>query len=228
MTAKVLRWMMAVATLIGTTSSLGADVIFTNINFSTTPLLSVIGSAGPSNSYAAAFTPFANATMTEVQVYVWGNSSCGPPPCVVPPTFDLSLYSNGGGVPGSLRAALGTDLSAGPMPGIVAESGLASNLIAGTEYWLVMTPHDPRSALAWLAGGIRAVPTDVSFSSNGSPPWMPELEPFNAPQFEIDGTFPPTIPEPRMTALVAAGLGLIAFRVAARRRVFGMKVLVTV
>lgn len=183
-----------------------ADVIFTNLSnpFTGTGGVVVAGSdfVGETRSYAAGFTPSSDYSMTEVQVFT---AAAGPDP-----TFDAYLYSDSSGVPGSLVATLGTDLTAPPNAGRlnVIDLGTPIDLTSGAQFWLVLTPFDAGSVVAWEEGGPSNVPIAGSLN-NGA--FTTSTASF---QFEIDGTPLSEAPEPVVSWLLAAAfcLGLIVFR----------------
>lgn len=195
--------------------ALRADVIFDNITDTNTDAgLAVIGVSEPSYfnvvsaSQAESFTPTADYSMTAAGVYV---------AAYVPGdfNFDLSLYSNSGGLPGSLIETLGTDLGSFDSATVTADSFAPITLTADTTYWLVVTPYDSDSALLWLAGGnpsapaATGTPTATNWISNGH----------QTAQFEIEGTLntpPVTTPEP--SSLYLSGATLLAFLCSRRAR----------
>ena len=198
-----MRAALAAAWLAAAVSPLGAGVIFSDINSSFSGLSQVLGSnEGGLESLAAAFTPTANSTIDEAQVKVVG-------PGRGDPAFDLYLYSNNSGAPGSNLETLGTNLVAPTPVGIVADSAFTPlALTDGTQYWLVMTPFDPNSFVVWYTNGTPAASSAFSLTSTGSTPWTSQGN--LGLQFEIDGTSTPSVPEPATVGLVTAGLGLAA------------------
>ena len=124
-------------------------MIFSDISSSSSVGFFVDGNAaGGPESGAAAFTPAANSTMNEarVKVFFTGFGFLN---------FNLYLYSDSSGVPGSSQETLGTDLSASLLPGgVVSDSSFAPlALTGGTQYWLAMTPLNPGSSVKWNTGG---------------------------------------------------------------------------
>lgn len=200
------RMVLAAACVAAAVSPLGASVIFTDLKSPSASsfLFDVVAGSGfgPQQSLAAAFAPTTNSTMNEAQVSVYIFFALGQG------DFNLYLYSNSGGAPGSSLETLGTDLIAPKSKlSLVADSSFAPiALTGGTQYWLVMTPVDSNSSVEWVAHGVPAVQSDSSFTSNGSSPWTSAGN--QGLQFEIDGTTSSSVPEPGTAGLVTAGLGL--------------------
>ncbi len=206
---------LAAACLLAAASPLRSAVIFSNITATNSGSAVVLGPSVPvtgPQSIAAAFTAAVNSTMNEAQVKAQGAGGT--------PEVDLFLYSDNSGAPGSSLETLGTDV-APPLfptpPGVVAVTGFAPlALTAGTQYWLVMTPFGSAGQIGWTAGGLPAVQTDASHTSNGIAPWT--VLPGISVQFEIDGTPSSSTPEPGMAGLLAAGLGALAL-IGVRRQI---------
>ena len=190
-----------------------ADVIFSNITgtFSysneasvcTTPDLGCpFGTVGGGYIYqAAAFTPSANFTLTNVQVFVRG-AECAPPG--VPPTcrnnfYNLALYSDSNGLPGAAIAS-GSGAFAPEVPAVQTLNMGPVTLSSGTQYWLVMLPGPMTgngSFTYWMGGGSTSIPAAfISYNAftgqNGGSPvvhqppmWLPRGT--STLQFEIDG-----------------------------------------
>lgn len=187
--------------------------------------------AGSSNSFGyqavgVAFTPGASYTMTDAIVYVYGDHDGNDP------SFDVSLFSNAGGVPGTEIASLGTDLTAPPTNpptyltggGAVTIATPSITLTDGTEYWLVLTPYDGTSDIGWAVGGTTNVPAAYDNSGSTGSGWT--VYGSDTLQFEIDGTPLATAPtpEPASLALFLTGiLGLPAIQ-SVRRRAYLQRV----
>jgi len=165
----------------------------------------VEGASFSPESIAAAFTPTSPDRLAGARVVVFQELGFGGDP-----NFNMSLFSDSGGAPGSLIEQFGTDLTAPATKfgGIVtATSALNPTLLAGTQYWLVLTPFDSSTEIAWEQGGVPAVFADFTTSPTGLGGWSPIL-PTATPQFEIDGT----VPEPTAALLLATALALIAVK----------------
>jgi hypothetical protein len=208
MQKRVVRPWLAIITLAGVSAifpaPLYANVIFNNITGNCCGGNGVTGSNFASESLATEFTPSVSATLTDAKVVVFQVLGFGGDP-----NFNVSLFSNVGASPGMLIEQLGTDLTAPVGGGIVTATPSASfQLIAGTGYWLVLTPFDSNTEVSWEQGGSLGAPTDFTTSPVGAGPWVPVSGTNPLLQFEIDG-----VPEPGSALLLAGGFGiLIALR----------------
>ena len=140
-----------------------ADVIFSNItgipSFPSDPVCSSptpgcydeVG--GGFDEAAAAFTPAADFTITDVEVFVQPAFSLQ----LIDNFFSISLYSDSNGVPGSPIVGLGGGFAEAP-PVITDVASPPITVIAGTQYWLVM---DSGGYVYWLTGISTAVPSAV-------------------------------------------------------------------
>lgn len=180
---------------------LRAAIVFTNFQ-SASPTGCTVPPTGNTVACAAAFTPSANYTMTDAQVEV--ETLIAP----VNGNFDLFLYSNNSGVPGSSLGMIGTGIAPTTF-GIVTVNSPALSLISGTEYWLVMGPHDSNTFMNWADGGNPVPPAAVDTNWPGSN-WSPN--PTASSQFQIDGTLSSSTPEPATLGLVVAGVLLVTLR----------------
>jgi hypothetical protein len=158
-----------------------ATPVFTN--FKSGPFLGCAVDGANSNegvatACAAAFTPLADYLMTDVQVEVGGGAEAADP------DFDFFLYSDNGGLPGSSLGEIGSGVDVASLPsfGIVTVNSPALSLSSGTEYWLVIAPHDDNTSVAWASGGNSTPPTALDISWPGSDWVVQEV----SSQFEID------------------------------------------
>jgi len=209
---------------LGIPTPMQADIIFSNIVCAvcsggmglTGADIPLIHGGGP-DSLAAAFTPSDNFRMTDAQVEVFNDG-----PFYGDPYFNLSLFSDASGLPGSLLARLGTNLTPPPyvLPdpfyGLATaelEPGQRPKLDAGTQYWLVMTPGDSTTWIGWEVGANQAVPFAAATSASGQDGWFPRgPETISNVQFRIDGRrMGPPVPEPESLALLATVLLATAF-----------------
>ena len=147
----LVRHWVAVVSLMGAlavlSTPLHADVVFTNLTGSCCGGLAVAGSNFGSVSLATAFTPSVSGSLADAQIVVFQVLGFGGDP-----HFNVSLFSDLAGAPGTLIEQFGTDLTAPatPLGGIVpAQSSFNPELLAGTQYWLVLTPVDSFTEIGW-------------------------------------------------------------------------------
>ncbi len=183
-------------------ASLRADTIFSNIAGNCCGGEPVDGTAFDGLSLAEAFTPNQIFELSDVQLVVAPVLGAGDP------NFNVYLYSDGGGTPGSLLATLGFNLAAPADGGIVTlPMTSALDVLSGTEYWVVLTAFNADTEISWEAGGTQSVPTALTVPQlDGS--WVANND--ADLQFEIDGGNP-GIPEPGTIILIAAPILLILF-----------------
>ena len=103
-----------------------------------------------SNSMAEAFTPEVTIPLSAAQVVVFSDAPSDR-------HFNISLFSDISGLPGTLIEQIGSELLAPPgIGGIVsASSHLMPTLKSGTQYWLVLTPFSTSTTIAWEQGPAR-------------------------------------------------------------------------
>jgi hypothetical protein len=206
----ILQLCLATVVLLLTVRSGRADVIFSDLVPGSTGAEGIIDeplTAGSLEQWlAAAFTPANNDVVSDAQVkinYVVGHN----------PQFELSLYSDAGGAPGSSLGVIGTGTATSSTAGVftvVTVNSPAIDLDAGTQYWLVMSATGFTTVSAWAAGGSPSTPSefydqDTTNGENG--PWTSTGDSL---QFQIDGTVipgnPVGTPEPGTIAEVVAGM----------------------
>jgi hypothetical protein len=195
--------------------ALRADVIFNNITDAHTSALDVDGSSN--QSFAQSFIPGGDYSMTSASVLV--NAGTG-----TDSDFDLYLYSDSAGLPGTSVETLGTDLNTPPtgpaclklgdcFGELTVDSFTPIDLTSGTTYWLVMTPYDSGSDVNWFEEAGGAVTSTAAgnaagsdWSGVGTGPACRKLGTCLAGQFEIDGI---ATPEPSGVAFLTAGAILL-------------------
>jgi hypothetical protein len=196
-----------------------ADIIFSNLS-GPDGGYTVCGDTSKcdpaSESLAVAFTPSLNYLMTDAKVEVFNDG-----PYWGDPYFNLSLFSDANGVPGVLLAKIGTRLEPPADSGVNFYDRLVTvyiiagghvrvpTLDAGKEDWLVLTPFDSDSFLAWEIGGTSSVPAAVTISPTGEGGWRTYFSNQDL-QLQIDGT---PVPEPGTFFLLGTCLlGFIGLR----------------
>ena len=190
-----LAWLCAL-----TSPALKADIIFTNL---TSPGFGGDAVAGASSAAGATvvalqFVPGTTEFLEDIEAQVFGFA---PSFGLGNPTFDMDLFSDAAGSPGSLIEQLGSDLTI-PTPGgfgealMIVNSTLKPLLTAGTAYWLVLAPFDDHSYIAWEAGAS----SNVRFAATTAlgNPWLSfgVLQPL---QFQVDGQLPAASPGTSLT-----------------------------
>ena len=185
-------------------SPLEAGVVFTNIAGNCCGGEGITGANYGRGLAAEAFDPAESFVMSDAMVEVFQVEGFGGDPY-----FNLSLYSNAGGVPGTLITTMGTGLTAPVGGGLVKAGGPLTQLTAGAEYWLVLSPFDNATEVGWEGGGVQPALVAVL----GADSWANFGGSTSNLQFQIDA-----VPEPASSGLVAASLIWIALRGAALPR----------
>ena len=177
-----------------------ASVIFSNVSgFNGGGGANICGSDwGCADGYTQGlqFTAGITATMTDAQALVRQNLG--------DPTFDVYLYNDSGGAPGSLIEQIGFAVTAPGTAALVTANSIGTpiTLVSGSQYWLFLEPHLSNSWIAWIAGGTSSPAWSVSF--DGRQTFQPSGT--NSFQFQIDGTPIGGVPEPSTFALVVGAL----------------------
>jgi hypothetical protein len=185
-----------------------ATPLFTNFNGSIPNFVIWADDPFSHQSGAAPFTLGANDTVNQVQVKV-ENAQIA----LDTGNFDIFLYSDLAGAPGSSLETLGTDLTAPLSLGIVAVTGFSPvALTSGTQYWLVVTGAAGSHNFGyWAGGGTPTVVGELSPTANGAGSWFVPTTSVS-PQFEIDGTATSAtaVPEPSTLFLLGSALTALA------------------
>ncbi len=130
--------------------------------------------------------------------------------------FNLALYADdGSGKKGALIEAF-DGLELGSSHIVSANSTLNPVLTAGTTYWLVATPGDPQTAIAWYANDI-GVTSTLYQSFDGGVGYLADQK---TTVFRLLGDPVPSsaVPEPASMSLLALGtVGLIGYRIRRRK-----------
>jgi hypothetical protein len=196
---------------------LRADVVFSNVT-GTGTVTAGASVCGPTSNacrfsdtfVGEEFTPVANYTMVDAQAFIFANGLGDNQ------TFDVFLYSNTGGVPGSVIEQIGFGLAATtPFPGSLITANTINTpitLTSGTPYWLVLEPHLANSTVLWADGGPSFIPESASF--NGGQNWAAGNN--STLQFQIDGApVAAAVPEPSSFVLLP---GIVALFCGFKRR----------
>jgi hypothetical protein len=191
--------------------ALRADTIFSNIDGGIcsdpqTCGLPIAGSNTGNLGQAVAFTPSANYTVTSASAVLdntFNNT-----------TVNFFIYSNSGSFPNASLGELGSaTLPAGEEGVFTANASTSITLLAGTQYWLVLTGGDNLTEVLWEQFALIQVP--YAYTGDGTDPqdWMTTPIPSVDAQFAIYGTPtvttpPATTPEPASAWLLLTGFGL--------------------
>lgn len=172
----------------------------------------VVGSnfTGYDETIGVGFTTTTDVTLSETQVLVSHSaisSSDG--------SFDELLFTNNGGVPGTLVATLATGLIAPNTAGLVDVTGLSVALTADTEYWFVLAPFDDNTDVGWANNGASVLPQAYTFASTPSSGWS-SLNDVGPEQFALFSGSTAVTPEPSTFMLL--GTGVLGLAGAVRRK----------
>lgn len=168
---------------------------------------------GYAETIGVGFTTTTDVTLTETQVLVNHpaiSNSDG--------SFDELLFTNNGGVPGTLVATLATGLIApntGNTAGLVDVTGLSVALTADTEYWFVLAPFDDSTDVGWADNGASVLPQAYTFASTPSSGWS-SLNDVGPEQFALFSESTAVTPEPSTFMLL--GTGVLGLAGAVRRK----------
>jgi hypothetical protein len=207
----------SVLTLLSPFVANASPVLFSNLSSAIFDSDVTINYQGSVESNAGAFVPSANDEMSGVEVKVNADPN-------FPSTnglFNLFLYSDNGGTPGSAIETLGTNVLAPDLPpgnwSVLPIFGFTPiALTQGTTYWIVMTPATTSTLVYWAANGVPHASSYFSVTADGSGPWLSLLGASDdSVQFEIDGV---AVPEPSALGMVATAAVLLALKL---RRNFG-------
>jgi hypothetical protein len=179
---------------------------------------SVTGGAWGLVSSAAEFVPSASGTLLGIDLRVWLASP------YLTADIDVSLVQNSpGGSPSQTVLASGMiTATTGPLdPQFTRfQPNTSALLLAGTPYWLVLSPHDPSSSSAWTLSdypGYLAQTMNPNPSSDSD--WAREFLPGGPgtgnglPQFRVYA-----VPEPSFFGLSLGALALVLLRMSRASR----------
>ena len=209
-------WVVPVVILLAAMSAQAGPVtLFSNFNSAPANLYDDTAAyviSGPSSGLgqwgpAMAFTPSGTGAYVLTQIDVGIGYS-------TPSEFDLTLYSDSGGVPGSVLASW-TDISAtesfGSCCGLeTVTPGTTIILAAGTQYWLLASANadDPDAEADWNMNNI----------GQTGPIWCSGCETETDRQGAFDVLGDPTVPEPASASLAVCAFALLGLIAKRRRR----------
>lgn len=195
--------------------ALHADTIVGNINGGTCgdPTvcgLPISGATTGNWSSAVAFTPSANYTLTGAAAVLFN--------ALNDTTVDFSIYSSSGNLPDASLGEFGSaTLLAGQEGTFTASATTSISLLAGTQYWMVLSGGDDLTEVLWEQNAFFPEPWADSTDAIDRTQWMTTVLPAYA-QFSVfgtpTGTTPPAAtPEPASALLLvtAAGLGWLIY-----------------
>lgn len=195
-------------------SLLSADVsVFSNLNSNAENGGYVINDTGTGSTeaLAAAFTPSGDYVLTGAEAGLNSSSTGGG-------VVGFAVYSDDGGLPGTLLAALQpVTLSANASEFVsTGNPSSAIDLLSGDQYWLVLTPGSDTS-VNWDPDGTSTVSTAATNDASGASGWKTTSSDNVA--FAIYGTPLVPVPEPRElgpAAILMLILVVVRHRVSAR------------
>ncbi len=194
--------------LLGGSSPLSADTVFSNLSGSFCNCGEIIQGAGEPDgavSVAVEFTPSGNFTFTEAELGIEGGVSVG--------SLNVYLETISSTGTGTVIGQIGSDISvpADTQEYITADSLTAPiTLSEGVSYWLVATAATADPGVFWEGEGTEAVPYDYSLTDSPDGPWSAAGD--DTLQFAIDGTpvTPTPTPEPgTLTELIPTAIGVL-------------------
>lgn len=228
---QILLLAAAVAALVSISIPAQAVPIFSQTPASNVGAVASDADPGQNTRFADDFTLGAAATARSV---TWRGvfSASNTPDFTFPVPFDLTIYNDNAGVPGTVLSttpvmfnAIGdftdTGVDLGNLDVFEFQADLtATPLAAGTTYWfspLANTINDADDNWAWTTSGGDSAAQQLDVAGNG--PWAPAaLGPFYfvLDDESIGGATGNAVPEPISAALGLMGLATLA--VATRRR----------
>ncbi|MGA1993523.1 MAG: choice-of-anchor R domain-containing protein [Bryobacteraceae bacterium] len=186
----------------------GPVTIFSNLNSNPASLYdnnngwTVSGSGFGPYSPAMAFTPSGTYVLTEIDVAIFGTED---------DSIDLALYSDSGGVPGSVLASW-TDI---PLTfgccGLDTVTPVSSiTLNAGTQYWLLAyaDADDPSAMDSWQWNNV----------GQSGPTWWSQFGASPGTEGAFDVLGDPAVPEPASASLAVCAFALLGLIAKRRRR----------
>jgi hypothetical protein len=202
---------LALLLLLGWSSPLSADTVFSNLSSFCECGNAISGGLPGVQSLAVEFTPSGNFTFTEAEL--------GIDPA---PGGSLNVYletSSSTGGPGTVIEQIGSDISVSSGFGrdITADSFTTPiTLSDGVSYWLVATAATGSTYVLWDSGGTQEVTSYSSTTDGPDGPWSAAGDdPF---QLAIDGTPAATTPTAEPASFLLLGTGLVGLALAIRRR----------
>jgi hypothetical protein len=192
-----------------------AVTLFSNFNSDPTNLYETGGwtVSGPGSeiggpySPAMAFTPSGTGAYVLTQIDV----AIG---FIVTTSFDLTLYSDSGGAPGSVITSWTDISSTEPLDSCcgleTVTPGTTITLNAGTQYWLLASANadDPDAWAAW----------DENNLHQTGPMWSSQFGVSSGTEGAFDVLGDPAVPEPSSASLIVCALALLGLAVRRRQR----------
>ncbi|MGC4045019.1 MAG: choice-of-anchor R domain-containing protein [Armatimonas sp.] len=188
--------------MLGTLASAHADTIFDNFGAGNTYQAGSWEFRGENNisriDRAKSFVPSQSYSLTSIETALYWETG--------DKNFDISIYSDAGGAPGTALSTF-TQLATAPLGQTIlytsAYSGITLN--AGSTYWVVINAASPNSSDGgfWLASS----PTDTGFSTFSGGSWNTSTS--GSPVIRVSGTLTAAAPEPASLVLLCLATPLL-------------------
>lgn len=201
-------------------STFGDDNI-SDYSTTSSDFVNVSGSSYGYSAIATPFTPTADYDALSVDVLL---SYAGAP--ITGDKVDVAIYSDSSDEPGTSLEATPSAITVTASlsdPAVYSANITSTVLVAGTQYWLVVSPVSRGTGVAWFYNSTNCACADYSTNTK-APPAAPIWNPVDDESqlyFDVRGietglgpgnTGGSGVPEPGTLALLGSGLGAIALK----------------